>query len=385
MSAIDEVATAVLRVSADGADWRDVSPPLQSVDVEDHDRLTDKATVVLDDDTGLLAHASFEGLRVRVALGWHQEQRTIFEGDVTSSRVFAHPGGQRIELTALDFTNRMALRPFEPMEWQPGERLSEVLKRIVQRADYHLTPGQIEPANDLVQDERRPARSANVNEWEFVLQQAQRQGCLAFAEFDGVDTSKFSFVPIAVVASAKPIGTLRYCRGVGELIEFEYERISSGALPVRAADSIDPTTGKPVTAPAPTPPPRPELPPPSTARHKDLGESRRASLEALTELAAAASTALRQPTERISGEAAGTEAETADRVTVDPTRVLGLNGHGVATGNVLLRAKSVVRISGVAPWAEGDWYLTKVNHVYTRERANNRTRSSYFTKFTATR
>jgi hypothetical protein len=62
-----------------------------------------------------------------------------------------------------------------------------------------------------------------------------------------------------------------------------------------------------------------------------------------------------------------------------------MSGHGVATGTVKLRAKSLVTIQGVAPWAEGDWYVTKVNHVYTRERINNRTRSSYYTKFTATR
>ena len=82
----DESAVAVLRVSADGATWVDVSAPVQSVDVEDHDRLTDKVVIVFDDNTGLLADASVEGLRVRVGMGWQAEQATVFVHD-------AYPGG----------------------------------------------------------------------------------------------------------------------------------------------------------------------------------------------------------------------------------------------------------------------------------------------------
>ena len=381
----DEAAVAELLVSADGSDWRDVSSPLQSVDVEDHDRLTDKATIVLDDNTGLLADASFEGLEIRVALGWQAEKETIFEGEVTGARVVAHPGGQRVELTALDFTFRMTRRAFTPEDWLPGERLSEVLKRIANRSDYGTKDKQIEPVDDVKRDERRLRGRPNVNEWEFVLDQAQKQGCLAFVEFDGTDTSYFSFVPLQSVARSKPLGTLRYCRGIGELVEFAYERISSGALPARATSSLDPVTGKPVQQTAPPSPPRPQVPPPATRRVRDLGPGARQAIEALTELGAAADAQLEQPAERVAGQPAASEQDAATGVTPDPTRVLGYLGHGVATGTTKLRAKSMVSIFGIAPWAAGDWYVTKVNHVYTRERVNNRTRSSYFSKFTATR
>ncbi|MFL6120433.1 hypothetical protein [Actinophytocola sp.] len=380
----DETAVALLRVSADGRDWREVSPPVQSVDVEDHDRLTDKATIVLDDNTGVLADASFEGLEVRLTMGWQAEPATIFEGEIIGSRVIAAPGGQKIELTALDFTNRMARHtPNPPMVWHNGERLSEVLKSIVERTGNRIVAKQIEPTEDLRFDEAHPLRQANVNDWEFVLDLARRQNCLAFVEFDGKDASKFYFVPVAKVGTAEPFGELRYCRGTGELIEFDYERISSGALPLRGASTIDPASGQVVTAPAPAAPPRPAVPAPATSRDRDLGAGRRAALEALTELAAATNDRLQQPTEQVAGAAADPGADAA-RVVPDPTRKLGLSGRGVASGTVHLRAKSRVRISGVAPWAEGAWYVTKVNHVYTRERINNRTRSSYFSKFTAT-
>jgi phage protein D len=381
----DESAIAELQVSVDGKDWRSVSAPLQSVDVEDHDRLTDKATVVLDDHTGVLADASFEGLVIRLTLGWGKEKDTIFEGVVTSARVIAQPGGQGVELTALDFTFRMTKRTFEPAEWAPGERLSDVVKRIAGRTDYGTKVKQIEPADDVKRDERKLIGRPNQNEWEFVLEQAQAQGCLAFVEFDGKSTSNFYFVPLQTVARAKPIGTLRYCRGTGELVEFTYERISSGALPAKASSSLDPVTGKAVQQPAPPESPRPAVPPPATKRVPDLGAGPRKALEALTELGAAADAQLKQPAERVAGAPAVTAAEAAVKVEPDPTRVLGFLGQGVATGTTKLRAKSMVSIFGIAPWAAGDWYVTKVNHVYTRERINNRTRSSYFSKFTATR
>lgn len=381
----DEAATAVVTMSADRTEWRDVSPPVSSVDVEDDDRLTDKATIVFDDSTAVLAHLSFEGLFVRIAMGWHAETAMIFEGIVTSARVLANPTGQTVELTALDFTSLMTKRPFDPMEWQPGEKLSTVVRRVVSRPEYKLVPFQIQPANDALLDERRPQRPSNLTEWEFVRGQAEKQGCLAFVEFDGKNSSNFYFVPITQVASAEPVGNLRYCRGIGELIEFTYERISSGAIPVLEASTIDPTSGTPITQPAAEEPPRPPLPAPATERDRDLGPGRRSAVESLAELAAVADARLRRPQGRVSGSAAGTAADVTQRTMTDPTKVVGLLGTGVATGTVLLRAKARVRIGGVAPWAEGEWYLRKVNHVYRRERAENRTRSSYFTKFTATR
>lgn len=381
----DDSAVAELSVSADGQDWRDVSPPIVSVDIEDHDRLTDKATVVLDDNTGVLADVSFEGVEVRLTLGWQAEKATIFEGVVTGSRVIAAPGGQQIELTALDFTSRMSRHtPEPPMVWHSNETLKDVLTSIVGRTEYGITPFQIEPTDNLTYDDIHQLRQANVNDWEFVLGLAGRQNCLTFLEFDGTDASKFYFVPIAKVGTAEPIGELRYCRGTGELIEFDYERVSSGALPARSVSTIDPSSGQVVTPPVPAPADRPALPAPATGRDPALGPSRRAALESLAELVAVTNAQLKRPTERVAGQAADPTAAAA-QVVPDPTRALGFSGRGVASGTVKLRAKSRVTISGIAPWAEGVWYVTKVNHVYTRERINNRTRSSYYSKFTATR
>jgi hypothetical protein len=383
MSGVQPVTAATVLVSADGSDWRDVSAPVYAVNVEDDDRLTDKAVIRLDDNTGVLANASFEGLELRVAFGEPDHRTYIFEGVVVSSRVLATPGRQSIEVTALDFTFRMSRRDYGPAEWKPGETLSSVLTRVVGRPQYDLRPFQVTPAADVVLDVRRPARLANVNEWEFVLDQADRQGCLAFCEFDGIDTSKFYFTPLATIMAAEPIGELHYARGPANLIEFCYERSATTAAPLRSASTIDPVTGAPHSVPTPAAAPRPPLPPPLTDGVADLDRSRRTAIEALSDLGAAAAATLTRPTERVTGEIARTANELGAAAPPDPTSVLGFTGRGVATGTVALRAKSRVHISGVSGWAEGDWYLRRVNHVY--QRAMTVSRPSYSTEFLATR
>ena len=70
--------------------------------------------------------------------------------------------------------------------------------------------------------------------------------------------------------------------------------------------------------------------------------------------------------------------------------MLGFYGAGVARGTIMLRAKGKVTIKGISPWAEGNWYVHKVNHIYTRIAVTDKAlkkqdRSTYQTKFSATR
>lgn len=381
----DEAAIGQVCVSADHSDWRDISPPVRSIDVEDHEFLTDKATIILDDHTGVLSHASFEGLEVRVVLGWNNEKATIFEGVVSGSRAVTQQAGPQVELTALDFTYRMSRHtPDPPMQWHSGEKLSEIVKSIVQRAEYRIVPFQIEPATDPTFNDDNPLRQANENDFDFVQRLARDYNCRAFIEFDGQSSSKFYFVPVQRLASAEPIGLLKCCRGMGDLISFELERVSSGSLVERTSSATDPTTGDTVTHPAAPVPARPALTPPAPERNPDLSTSQRDAVQALTELAASAEANLQPARQHVGGESSH-PAAAAGRVVPDPTRLLGFSGKGVATGTVKLRAKSRVKISGIAPWAEGDWYVTKVNHVYTRQRVGHRQSTTYVSNFKATR
>jgi hypothetical protein len=80
----------------------------------------------------------------------------------------------------------------------------------------------------------------------------------------------------------------------------------------------------------------------------------------------------------------------ATTVKADPTRILGYSGHGTAIGTVKLRAKGKVTIKGIAPWAEGDWYVHQVNHIFTRinvidAKKKKRDRSTFQSKLYVTR
>jgi hypothetical protein len=53
----------------------------------------------------------------------------------------------------------------------------------------------------------------------------------------------------------------------------------------------------------------------------------------------------------------------------DPTQRLGLLGEGISVGNIHLRAKGRLTISGVQAlpeWVAGNWYVRKVIHVFLR-------------------
>src|SRR5690606_10029926 len=115
-------------------------------------------------------------------------------------------------------------------------------------------------------------------------------------------------VPIARLATADPIGELSCCRGFGDLISFDYERSSPGALTERAASATDPHSGETVSQGPPAAESRPPLPPPATERRRDLSDSQRRAVEALTELAAAADSTQAAARRRVATEASDPEA-----------------------------------------------------------------------------
>jgi hypothetical protein len=77
----------------------------------------------------------------------------------------------------------------------------------------------------------------------------------------------------------------------------------------------------------------------------------------------------------------------------DTTAPLGFSGEGTASGTIMLRAKSLVTIQGIAPWAAGDWYVRRAVHVWTDTTPAGRPRTgagahrtaTYETRFAVTR
>src|SRR5262249_60580372 len=104
------------------------------VDVEDDDRLIDKATVVFDDPHSVAAATMLEQRQVIVELGWGSEKARVFEGVVwrvkTESRLGPMGPHTRVTLVALDVSYKLHQGPSQPKVHAPGT-LTDVLTALV--------------------------------------------------------------------------------------------------------------------------------------------------------------------------------------------------------------------------------------------------------------
>jgi phage protein D len=363
-----------LSVAVEGAD---LAAAVTYVDIEDHDRLIDRAVVVLDDPYGALGDIPREGQSIQIELGWASEYAVLFDGDIVRVVTEAHgPRQRRVTLVGLDTSYRMMQG--EPKTRDHAGTLSSILQAIV--SEYSLPVGQVQLAPDPTFTAAMPLRQTNMKDWAFIQDVVERYGARAFVEYnDGV--SQFYAVSDPQLMQGDSQGSLTYQEGPGQLLEFRYERVAASAVPQSTAVTVDPGTGDPVVSlpPAPVTPEPPPAPDPLRGQELDAVGSGPSSdyTQALQQAAAAKRTPDQQRPKAI---VAGLPSDPTipDRIALmDPTRVLGLHGHGVAVGSAMLRAKGKLKIQGIANWAEGDWYVRQVNHVMTEK--------TYVSRFVVTR
>ncbi|MBZ4417432.1 hypothetical protein [Myxococcus sp. RHSTA-1-4] len=364
-----------------------VEATVQSVTVEDDDRALDKATLVVDDPDGIAREMFREGLTLKVGMGWAREHTTLFEGEIVSSNPVSNGGVPRVSVTAYDLGYRLMQGPPLPPRNHVG-RLSDIVLQVFQQGDSGVEVGTIAPDPDPEFTEENPLRpEPDERPWRFLQRLADRHGCRAFVEYNE-GASAFYFVPVRKLLQAEPQGTLKYCRGMSQLIEFSYERIARAAAPVRSATVEDPLSGEAHSVAGPPPEPAP-LPTPSATTRTQLasrGPTRVQQYDAALEVTARApgNPSEQVPRQEVRGLPSDRAlAETA--IQQDPTRVLGFLGRGEAVGTVKLRAKGRVTIEGIASWAAGDWYVRQVRHVYTRSALGEDARGTYRTHFVVTR
>jgi phage protein D len=360
-----------------------------SVDVEDHDRLIDRARIVIDDPQQAYAHSLAENQPVVIELGWEDEKALLFTGVIQQPDT-ASLGGtqQQVTLTALDPSYLMNLRP-PPEKAEHEGKLSEIVLGVVKRS--------VAPAHGIAADEKSFLLSAdpklkliqppNVKDWDFIARLAVEHGCRAFVEVDSQGKPQFYFASEDKLLAADPMGVLHFCSGFSEVLSFNYRRIASGAIrtALTALDGAKP--GEVVTGKSPGDQPT-AVPAPSAETRANLGKTTGATGAYDQAISAAKDQDIKPeaqvPQEFLSG--LPSDPELAERLLKrDPTRIVGLFGEGVAVGTIKLRAKGKVTIMGIAPWAEGDWYVARVNHIYTRSVQGSKDRSTYRTKFAVTR
>jgi phage protein D len=359
----------------------DMKSQVQSIDVEDHDRAIDRARVVFDsaDDVSKITR---EQSKVQISLGWSDANALIFEGIVMGVKTEATGTGQaRVTVTAYDLSYKMKQNQTKDRYFISG-KLSDALKTIV--ADYSdLGVGQIQidPDPDLT-PAKAWGKTKGQSDWDFIQAAAITYKARAFVEVND-NQSQFYFVSEQSLLKGDPMGVLHYCPGgIGPLLEFKCERVGSGASPQSTATVIDPKTGDPVTQQAPPPADEPPL---EVDPDADATLAQAGGIMAQ----AAGQPADARPKTNLAGLPSNPD-EAQQAVQQDLTRVLGYSGRGVCRGTIMLRAKGKVTIMGLPPWIEGDWYVHKVNHVYTRiatldKDAKTVDRSTYQTKFSVTR
>lgn len=357
----------------------DISANVRSIEVEDHDRLIDRAVVVLDDPRGHASEAPREGNTLLVDMGWGDAHAVLFEGEVT--QVANQDAGcqpKQVTITALDLSYRLRKRPFAATN-HVGT-LSAILRRLLTReANTGVAVGQVEPDPDPEFTEDAPLRQSTQNDWDFVLELARRYNCRAFVEYNG-GASKFYFVPVARLLTGDPLGTLTAGGMAGRILRFGYDRSGARASARTTSATVDPVTGDVASTTAPPPPTEPPHAPGPVAA--DRGG------EALGSALAVAGEATELPqSHRPQGLRAGLPsdpARAASEAVQDPTIALGFTARGACVGTVMLRAKGSVEVAGISGWGQGRWYVRKVKHV-VRTTYQGGMRPGYSSEFELTR
>lgn len=355
------MATPFLEVKFDG---KPVEVAVRAVTIEDNDRLVDEATLTFDDPGDKGAAFLAPDKTLTIDLGWDGEHAVLFEGLVVDRHSVAGADGKKsLTIVARDLSQKMgknvngeALKP---------ALLESIVQQVAKRNNWtgDLAKITCDP-NPQLTDTSDLTNQVNETDYQYLQRLAARYGARAFVEYnDG--KSRFYFVSNRSLLAAKALGRLEYCRGLNKLVEFKYSSVAARSARKYVANAVDPVSGEVKTA---------------------QGDA--ASAPPVSPTAAAAPAAPASPTPAPGQPSDPGRAQRA--VVTDPTQVLGLRGEGRAVGNIALRAKGKVEIVGLADWAEGDWYVSKAIHTWSDARTPDdvkakRKRSSYETKFTATR
>jgi hypothetical protein len=382
--------TPHLKVVFFSEDPIDVSSTCAYVNVEDHDRLIDKATIVMDDAKGHLAEPIRIGAKVQIEMGWAKENTTVFEGYIR--RVKASGAGEAkrgVTVVAFDPAFKANLLPKKAEEYKG--KLSAILEKLIGGYTKWFDKGEIKPDPDFEYKEDRPLkRREQQTDWALIQELAVEHSCRAFVEINAEEGKpdkpakpKFYFVAEKTLFKQDPLMKLHHCRGHTDIVKFDFEQIAGSASPIFNAVTVDDEKGdakpaEPSREPAKPAAKTPVDPPPglSDAEAKVWA----GAISSSEQIEEADDEQIQQGF--YSGIAS--DPDMAERlVRRDPTRSRGWLGKGIVGGTVKLRAKGKVAIEGIAPWVGGDWYLVRVNHVYKRAPGND-PQITYETRFVVT-
>lgn len=373
--------------------WKDRPlTEVKSVEVEDHDQLIDKATIVLDDSARVGPTTAGIEETVKIELGWDGQTAVLFEGLVVEAGGDCGQTGSRSRLVAYDFSMRMH-RKHTNHAIKKGTKLSALVKEIASKPEYKFEKGidvQLDEDPEVDRDMCEP----NTTDLQFLQKLAREYQCRTFVEYNAPKKpggaagdqgrSQFYFWSLSKIMQKDPVGTLYFCPGVHQLVEFRYQRVASGADPERTVSAVDDRTGAIVTNPSSPTPGEQSLQMPEEIDRDLPGVSDHAGAAAqavVDEVSSSAGKPHDQVKQKTAAGGPSDKTQASKATKRDPTRIMGVLGEGTATGNISIRAKSKITLIGISPWYEGDWYVKVVRHRY--EMAGGL--PNYTTRFLATR
>ncbi|MBS1856638.1 MAG: hypothetical protein JST11_14815 [Acidobacteria bacterium] len=375
--------------------WKDRPlTEVHSVEVEDHDQLIDKATITLDDAARIAPTTAGIEETVKIEMGWDGQTAVLFEGLVVQAGGDAGQHGSKAQIVAYDLSVRMH-RKHTSHPITKGTKLSDLVRQIASNPDYKFSSADINIDLDDDPEVDRDMNEPNTTDLQFLQKLAREYQCRTFVEYNAPPGggaagaaaqghSQFYFWSLSKIMQKDPAGTLYFCPGVHQLVEFRYQRVAAGADPERTVSAVDDRTGAVVTNPSSPTPGEQSLNMPEDIDRDLPGVSDRADAAAQAVVDEASSSAGKPHDQVKQKTAAGgpSDKTAASKATKrDPTRIMGVLGEGTATGNIGIRAKSKLTLIGICPWYEGDWYVKVVRHHY--ELAGGI--PSYTTRFLATR
>jgi phage protein D len=375
---MDGAAPAIAVDWSPGGKPQDLTPAVTSLSVDDHDRLIDEARITLGDGFALAA-AHFEpGQRVTVRIGWERKLTKVFEGAI-----------DRVEGASGSHATLVVHDPAAPMNrgkqgraFPPNLSLGFLVREVASKYEVPIADISCDP--DPTFAGHNTPHQVDLTDWEFLQGLARVWGARCFVEVND-DKASFYFKSVRALWAASPLATLTHCRGWGNVMSFRYERVAAKAARQLATVAFDPKTGQPVRGQGDAPP----APPPATGSLSPDLAAHEPGLAQVHQQATAATAAspppVPSPPLHLLGLPADPDRAAALAVT-DPTQVSGYRAEATVVGNTGLRAKGRVKVEGIAPWAEGDWWVKRATHCWERARtATDQPTATYVTKLELTR
>src|SRR5579864_565779 len=100
-------------------DGNTITKGIESIVVEDNDRLADKATVVFNDTLGTAADSLQNGQDITITMGWEGEPATLFKGRIHRTPSSGDAGARTGAIVALDYSTLMHIVA-APQKHDPG-------------------------------------------------------------------------------------------------------------------------------------------------------------------------------------------------------------------------------------------------------------------------